>query len=119
MGRLGEGAHRANGSHSTNHGTGAETPVPKSKSSQIGPLKNGAKLKRGSSDPKYVTSRMEISAVTINMSGRGVLGVTPKYKIDMVETFLKTVPDVVFLQVSLLNIKNRLHFIQEYVTVKG
>ncbi len=44
-------------------------------------------------------TRMEIAAVTINMSGRGVLGVTPKYKVDMVETFLKTVPDIIFLQV--------------------
>ncbi len=106
MGRLGEVDERAKGKgpQSTNHGTGAETPIPKSKSSQIGPLKNGAKLKRRSSDPKYVTSRMEISAVTINMSGRGVLGVTPKYKIDMVETFLKTVPDVVFLQVSFIHL---------------
>jgi hypothetical protein len=43
---------------------------------------------------------MEIAAVTINMSGRRVLGVTPKYKVDMVETFLKSLPDLIFLQVD-------------------
>ena len=79
------------------------TPRKGSKLSQIEPpLKNAKKSNnsKGGSDSKYVSSRMEISAVTINMSGRGVLGVTPKYKIDMVETFLKTVPDIVFLQVK-------------------
>lgn len=48
--------------------------------------------------------RLEIAAVTINMSGRGVLGVTPKYKIDMVETFLKSSPDLIFLQVCYLEL---------------
>ena len=91
---------------------GTSTPSPKtpqkidpkngkidSKTLQKIDPKNGKKSK-GSDAPKYVTSRMEISAVTINMSGRGVLGVTPKYKVDMVETFLKTIPDLVFLQVG-------------------
>ena len=80
------------------------TPRKGTKLSQIEPpSKNGkkSKISSSSSDTKYVSSRMEISAVTINMSGRGVLGVTPKYKVDMVETFLKTVPDIVFLQVNL------------------
>jgi hypothetical protein len=48
---------------------------------------------------------MEISAVTINMSGRSILGLTPKYKVDMVETFLQTLPEVIFLQVHIFRIK--------------
>lgn len=64
--------------------TKAETPSPKTppRVSKTDP-KNVKKVSKAS-DSKYVTSRMEITAVTINMSGRGVLGVTPKYKIDMV-----------------------------------
>jgi len=34
------------------------------------------------------------------MSGRSILGLTPKYKVDMVETFLQTAPDIIFLQVA-------------------
>ena len=77
-----------------------EAPSPKTppRVAKIDP-KNVKKVSKAS-DSKYVTSRMEITAVTINMSGRGVLGVTPKYKVDMVETFLKSLPDVIFLQVS-------------------
>jgi hypothetical protein len=78
---------------------GTSPPSPKTPQKVTTVSKNGKKSK-SSGPPKYVTSRLEISAVTINMSGRGVLGVTPKYKVDMVETFLKTVPDIVFLQVG-------------------
>ena len=52
-----------------------------------------------SPDLREVVSRKEVCAATINMSGRSGLGLTPKYKIDMVKEYLQcSNPDVIILQ---------------------
>lgn len=51
-------------------------------------------------DAGAIKSRKEIKAVTMNMSGKAVMGMTPKYKINMIQDFLYDFPDVVFFQVS-------------------
>lgn len=57
--------------------------------------------KKSSSVPdlRNVVSRKDAIAVTMNMSGRSGLGMTPRYKIDMVKNYLKSVPpDVIVVQ---------------------
>jgi len=48
-----------------------------------------------------VKSRREVSMVTINLSGGTVLGLTPQYKVNLVEQYLTAFPDVIFIQVKL------------------
>ena len=46
-----------------------------------------------------MVSRKDISAVTMNMTGRVGLGLTPRYKIDMVKEYLSsTKPDILIVQ---------------------
>ncbi|TRY71198.1 hypothetical protein TCAL_15058 [Tigriopus californicus] len=45
-----------------------------------------------------VPSRKEVSLVTMNTSGKSVMGFTPKYKLKMMEEFLHTFPDAIFFQ---------------------
>lgn len=45
-----------------------------------------------------VPSRKEVSLVTMNTSGKSVMGFTPKYKLNMIEEFLQTFPDAIFFQ---------------------
>ena len=53
----------------------------------------------GPPDFRDVVSRKEISAVTMNMTGRVGLGLTPRYKIDMVKEYLSsTKPDILIVQ---------------------
>ncbi len=53
-------------------------------------------------DLRQVVSRKEIKAVTMNMNGRMGLGLTPRYKIDLVRQHLaKDVPDIVLIQDSI------------------
>jgi len=50
-------------------------------------------------DLRKVVSRKDVLAVTMNMSGRSGLGLTPRYKIDMVKEFLTVlVPDIIVVQ---------------------
>ena len=42
--------------------------------------------------------RLAIRAVTLNLSGQSVMGLTPAYKINYIRNYLETVPDVVFIQ---------------------
>ena len=62
----------------------------------------GRKLQsRNSKNPdlREVISRKEVCAATINMSGRCGLGLTPKYKVDMMKDYLQSInPDVIILQ---------------------
>ena len=46
--------------------------------------------------------RRSIKAVTMNLSGQSVMGLTPAYKIGHVKDFLRTLPDVIFIQDSIL-----------------
>ena len=69
------------------------------------PSRNSMRGRKKSSHPdlREVVSRKEIGAVTINMSGRSGLGLTPKYKIDMVKDYLQTTtPDVIILQDAIM-----------------
>ena len=72
------------------------------KGRKILPSRAGVRSNRKKSshpDLREVVSRKEIGAVTINMSGRSGLGLTPKYKIDMAKDYLQaTTPDVIILQ---------------------
>ena len=53
-------------------------------------------------DLRNVVSRKDIIAVTMNMSGRSGLGLTPRYKIDMVKEYLSGCkPDVIVIQDSI------------------
>ena len=62
-------------------------------------MRGSNRKKSSQPDLREVVSRKEIGAVTINMSGRSGLGLTPKYKIDMVKDYLQTTtPDVIILQ---------------------
>jgi hypothetical protein len=38
----------------------------------------------------------------MNTNGKIVLGLTPVYKLNMLEEYLQSFPDVVFIQVSLI-----------------
>lgn len=50
-------------------------------------------------DLRNVVSRKDVMAVTMNMSGRTGLGLTPRFKIDMVKEYLNAgVPDVIVIQ---------------------
>ena len=50
-------------------------------------------------DLRNVVSRKDVLAVTMNMSGRTGLGLTPRFKIDMVKDYLNNgVPDVIVIQ---------------------
>ena len=42
--------------------------------------------------------RLAIRAVTLNLSGQSVMGLTPAYKINYIRNYLETTPDVVFIQ---------------------
>ena len=42
--------------------------------------------------------RLAIRAVTLNLSGQSVMGLTPAYKINYIRNYLETIPDVVFIQ---------------------
>ena len=42
--------------------------------------------------------RLAIRAVTLNLSGQSVMGLTPAYKINYIRNYLETLPDVVFIQ---------------------
>ncbi len=56
-------------------------------------------------DAGAIKSRREITLVTMNLSGSGVMGLTPKYKINLIEQFLDNFPDVIFLQVCATRLK--------------
>ena len=50
-------------------------------------------------DFRDVVSRKDVSAVTMNMTGRVGLGLTPRYKIEMVKEYLSsTKPDILIVQ---------------------
>ena len=55
----------------------------------------------GPPDLRQISSRKEITAVTMNMNGRTGLGLTPRYKIEIVRKQLTHVPDMVFIQDSI------------------
>ncbi|TRY78703.1 hypothetical protein TCAL_14425 [Tigriopus californicus] len=43
-------------------------------------------------------AQREVSLINMNLNGKSVMGLTPKYKIRMIEEFLKSFPDVLFFQ---------------------
>ena len=64
---------------------------------------NYMKIKsRKKSDERRLTgSKKEITVVTINANGRGALGLTPRYKIDLIKSYLvSSKPDAIFFQVN-------------------
>ena len=48
--------------------------------------------------PDSMKGRLAIRAVTLNLSGQSVMGLTPAYKINYIRNYLETAPDVVFIQ---------------------
>ncbi len=50
-------------------------------------------------DAGAIKSRREISLVTMNLSGSSLMGLTPKYKVNLIEQFLENFPEAVFIQV--------------------
>ena len=80
----------------------------------ISPAKNTHNVNQPTSPPHYMKikgrkntkdlrltgSKKEITVVTINANGRGALGLTPRYKIDLIKTYLlSSKPDAIFFQV--------------------
>ena len=49
-------------------------------------------------NPDSMRGRLAIRAVTMNLSGQSVMGLTPAYKINYIRDYLETLPDVVFIQ---------------------
>ena len=62
---------------------------------------NKAKLEE-QSFKQLLGSKKDITLVTMNTNGRGVLGLTPKFKLEMIrQHFAANKPDVVFIQDSI------------------
>lgn len=58
------------------------------------------KSRKNTKDLRLTGSKKEITVVTINANGRGALGLTPRYKIDLIKTYLlSSKPDAIFFQV--------------------
>ena len=59
------------------------------------------KSRKNTKDLRLTGSKKEITVVTINANGRGALGLTPRYKIDLIKTYLmSSKPDAIFFQVG-------------------
>ena len=66
----------------------------------------GRKLQsRNSKNPdlREVVSRKEVCAATINMSGRCGLGLTPKYKVDIVKDVRKSHQNATYNNISTIS----------------
>lgn len=62
------------------------------------------KSKKNTKDLRLTGSKKEITVVTINANGRGALGLTPRYKIDLIKTYLMSAkPDAIFFQVRYIS----------------
>ena len=61
------------------------------------------KSRKNTKDLRLTGSKKEITVVTINANGRGALGLTPRYKIDLIKTYLmSSKPDAIFFQVGII-----------------
>ena len=59
------------------------------------------KSRKKSDERRLTGSKKEITVVTINANGRGALGLTPRYKIDLIKSYLvSSKPDAIFFQVN-------------------
>ena len=90
-------------------------PVPKGSNERQKELEDLSKTSANQSRPNYMKiksrkksderrltgSKKEITVVTINANGRGALGLTPRYKIDLIKSYLvSSKPDAIFFQVN-------------------
>ena len=90
-------------------------PVPKGSNERQKELEDLSKISANQSRPNYMKiksrkksderrltgSKKEITVVTINANGRGALGLTPRYKIDLIKSYLvSSKPDAIFFQVN-------------------
>ena len=58
------------------------------------------KSRKKSTETRLTGSKKEITVVTINANGRGALGLTPRYKLDLIKSYLlSSKPDTIFFQV--------------------
>ena len=58
------------------------------------------KSRKKSNEVRLTGSKKEITVVTINANGRGALGLTPRFKIDLIKSYLlSSKPDTIFFQV--------------------
>ena len=58
------------------------------------------KSRKKSNEMRLAGSKKEITVVTINANGRGALGLTPRYKLDLIKSYLlSSKPDTIFFQV--------------------
>lgn len=60
--------------------------------------KNSAKAQAPPAGTDYMKGRLAIKAVTMNLSGQSVMGLTPAYKLNYIREYLESLPDVVFIQ---------------------
>ena len=73
----------------------------KHKGNQPTPHYMKIKSRKTSTEIRLTGSKKEITVVTINANGRGALGLTPRYKIDLIKSYLlSSKPDTIFFQVS-------------------
>ena len=68
-------------------------------------------------NPDSMKGRLAIRAVTMNLSGQSVMGLTPAYKINYIRNYLETLPDVVFLQDGIKE-EDLLPLLEEVAAVK-
>ena len=74
--------------------------LKKHKGNQPTPHYMKIKSRKTSNEVRLTGSKKEITVVTINANGRGALGLTPRYKIDLIKSYLlSSKPDTIFFQV--------------------
>ena len=79
--------------------SGARTPAPNKSPDE---KENSKSSSHNLMDSEGMKGRKSIKSVTMNLSGQSVMGLTPSYKINYVRDFLLSIPDVVFIQDSIL-----------------
>lgn len=76
----------------------SKSPRPTRRVSYSENTKKDKDKDKDKSDAGVIKSRREITLVTMNLNGAGVMGLTPTFKIKMIQEFLQNFPDVIFFQ---------------------
>ncbi len=103
------GSRRGHGGGHAGHGGGGDRHLnpdgrggggrSRSRNSSPRGVKGGGRAKTPM-DAGAIKSRREISLVTMNLSGSSLMGLTPKYKVNLIQEFLGSFPEAVFIQVN-------------------
>ena len=95
--------HESNGNCTEPSNPEKTERTPNSTQKESSPHYMKIKSRKNTKDLRLTGSKKEITVVTINANGRGALGLTPRYKIDLIKTYLlSSKPDAIFFQVMLI-----------------